>query len=109
MEKIVKRASLDPKSSLLSGYYHQLSFFANSNVSQNMLSSPIVSQTLQLTRDKLPAFKFLTMNPNHFTCIKDLPPNYTVLVLQHNNKKFDPKYLFLIHNFTQFILESDRE
>lgn len=86
-ERIVEKCSQDPKNSLLTGCLNQIKFYQQLNVEHNTLNSPIVKQLIDLTKSKLTAFKYLTVNPNHFNLSKDLPLNYTLLVLQHNSSR----------------------
>lgn len=86
-EHIVEKSSTDPKGSLLVGCLSQIKFYKNRSVRYNALNSPIVKQLLDVTKSKMNAFKFLSVNANLFNVTKDLPLNYTFLVLQHNPAK----------------------
>ncbi|CAF0832143.1 unnamed protein product [Brachionus calyciflorus] len=86
-ENIIMKSSLNPKNSLLTGYYNQLKFFSKKNTKENTLNSPIIKQILDLTKSKFNATKFLTINSNHFNYSKEMPSNYIFLVLQHTEKK----------------------
>jgi hypothetical protein len=84
---VIEKSSLDPKNSLLVSLLHQMKYFQNKSVTQNLLNSPIIKQTLDSTKLKFNAFKYLNPTLNHFNLSKDLPANYLVLVLQHNKTK----------------------
>lgn len=87
MEQIVEKASLDPKNSLITGYLHQLKFYSSIQVETNALNSPIIKQILDLTKSRFNAHRLLQITGAHFSLSKDLPSNYTVLLLQHNQQK----------------------
>lgn len=72
---------------MLTGYLNQMKFYKKQNVTQNTLNSPITKQILEMTKSKFNATKYLNINLNHFNFSRDLPPNYVVLVLQHNEAK----------------------
>ena len=93
-ERIVEKSSLDPKNSLLTGCLNQIKFYERRHIKHNSLNSPVVNQLIDLTKSKLTAFKYLTLNPNHYNLSKDLPLNYTILVLQHNTYKYETFLLF---------------
>ena len=78
---------MDPKNSLLSGYLNQLKFFKKTSVTTNSLNSPIVKQLLDSTKASFAASKYLTITQNHFNLTKDLPTNYIILIMQHNQNK----------------------
>lgn len=84
---MIEKSSLDPKNSLLVSFLHQMKFFQSKSVTQNILNSPIIKQTLDATKLKFNAFKYLNPTINHFNLSKDLPANYLVLVMQHNKAK----------------------
>lgn len=86
-ERVVEKSSLDPKNSLLTGCLNQIKFYRERNIKRNLLNSPAIKQLIDFTKSKLTAFKYLTVNPNHFNLSKDLPLNYTILVMQHNPSK----------------------
>ena len=87
IEAVIKKSSIDPKNSLLTGYLHQMSFLKKINVKTNMLNSPVAKQLLDATRASFNAFKYLTVNASHFTLQQSLPNNYTLFVMQHNQFK----------------------
>lgn len=87
IEQIVEKSSIDPKNSLLISYLHMARFYQKLNVPYNSLNSPIVKQILDGTKAKFNAFKYLTVNANHFNLCKDLPPNCLLIVIQHNHSR----------------------
>ena len=87
-EQIIEKSSADPKASLLVGFFNQIKFYKNLNISHNVFSSPLVRSLLDATKSRFAsAFKFLTTSTNHFNLSKELPPNTTVVILQHNLAK----------------------
>ena len=66
MEAIIEKSSLDPKNSLLTGYFHQVNFFRKSNLKSNILNSPVVKQLLDATKSNFTALKYLNVNSMHF-------------------------------------------
>ena len=86
-EQILEKSSADPKASVLVGYFNQMSFYRELNVSHNVLNSPLVRALLDATKQRFSAFKMLNVSPNHFNYTKDLPANCVLLVLQHNKAK----------------------
>lgn len=52
------------------------------------MNSPVVKQLLDGTKNKFNALKYLNINLNHFTLVKELPANCFVVVLQHNHLKY---------------------
>jgi hypothetical protein len=72
----------------LVSYLHQVKFFQKMNVTYNIMNSPVVKQLLDGTKNKFNALKYLNINVNHFTLVKELPANCFVVVLQHNHLKY---------------------
>jgi hypothetical protein len=66
---------------------HQLDFYKKQQARHNSLNSPVVKHILENTKNKFNASKYLNINPNHFNLTKDLPNNYTFLILQHNKSR----------------------
>ncbi len=64
-----------------------MNFFTAKNVAQNTLNSPINKQLLDGIKSKFNAFKYLSVQMNHFNMSKDLPSNYNLLIIQHNTSK----------------------
>jgi hypothetical protein len=80
-------SSLDSKNSLLAGFMHQSKYYKQMNVKNNCLSSPLINELLNGTKNKFNAFKFLTINSNHFNLSKELPNGYILLIMQFSPDK----------------------
>ncbi|ESP03735.1 hypothetical protein LOTGIDRAFT_237561 [Lottia gigantea] len=81
---LLQRAQLDPVTSKLSALLHQRNNILDSDIQTNLSSSTIMSSVNSALEKDWQAWKRLDVVSNHLELLKEFPPNFNFIVLQHS-------------------------
>ena len=86
LEDLLMTALVDPRSSQQGALLHQRRNLLRNHVTTNKGNGPVMEQVLQQL-EHCNAWKRLSVNKDHVDLLKELPPTYNIVVLQHSPDK----------------------
>ncbi|XP_062591392.1 cilia- and flagella-associated protein 46-like [Saccostrea cucullata] len=87
LEKLLKRAQMDPCTSRLAALLHQRKAMLEREVSLNLSVSEMMKTVTQSLEQNWQAWKNLEVQTNHLELLKDFPPHFNFIILQHSPDK----------------------
>ena len=86
LEDLLLTALIDPRASQQGALLHQRRNLLQHRISTNKGNGPVMEQVLEQL-SQCNAWKRLTVSKDHVDLLKELPPTYNVVVLQHSPDK----------------------
>ncbi|XP_077992013.1 cilia- and flagella-associated protein 46-like isoform X2 [Glandiceps talaboti] len=87
LKAVLSRAQLDPGTSQQAALLHQRQQLLARNTTTNQSRSTLMKSIETHLQEDSEAWKHLTVNPHHMDLMKELPSNFTVMILQHSQDK----------------------
>ncbi|XP_019625811.1 PREDICTED: cilia- and flagella-associated protein 46-like isoform X2 [Branchiostoma belcheri] len=87
MSAVLQKAQLDPSMSRQAALMHQRAYLLSRDVSTNLAQGTVMKNILSTLGSKSQAWKRLSVDLAHLDLLKELPPNFTIFVLQHSPDK----------------------
>ncbi|XP_071090002.1 cilia- and flagella-associated protein 46-like [Haliotis cracherodii] len=87
MQSILYRSQLDPVTSRLAALLHQRQNLLSSDIKTNLANSPLMESLEASLEQDWQAWKRIEVLPNHLELLKEFPPNFNFVVLQHSPDK----------------------
>ncbi|KAK7482059.1 hypothetical protein BaRGS_00026751 [Batillaria attramentaria] len=87
MEELLYSAQKDPITSKLAALLHQRRSMLRDSLSTNLAHSTLMATVTQTLEKDWQAWKLLEVLPQHMDMLKEFPPNFNFVVLQHSPDK----------------------
>ncbi|CAH1258233.1 CFAP46 [Branchiostoma lanceolatum] len=87
MSEVLQKAQLDPSMSRQAALMHQRAYLLSRDVSTNLAQGTVMKNIVSTLSSKSQAWKRLSVDLAHLDLLKELPPNFTIFVLQHSPDK----------------------
>nr|XP_022339451.1 cilia- and flagella-associated protein 46-like isoform X3 [Crassostrea virginica] len=87
LEKLLNQAQMDPYTSRLAALLHQRHALLDREVSLNLSVSGMMNTVIQSLEQNWQAWKNLEIQTNHLELLKDFPPHFNFIILQHSPDK----------------------
>ncbi|XP_070541399.1 cilia- and flagella-associated protein 46-like isoform X2 [Ptychodera flava] len=87
LQSVLSRAQLDPSTSQQAALIHQRQHLLTDNVTTNQSRSPLMKSIISHLQDESEAWKHLAVSHQHMDLMKELPSNFTIMILQHSEDK----------------------
>ncbi|XP_065923991.1 cilia- and flagella-associated protein 46 isoform X6 [Magallana gigas] len=87
LERLLNKAQMDPYTSRLAALLHQRQAMLDREVSLNLSVSGMMNTVLQSLDQNWQAWKNLEIQTNHLDLLKDFPPHFNFILLQHSPDK----------------------
>ncbi|XP_056005172.1 cilia- and flagella-associated protein 46-like isoform X7 [Ostrea edulis] len=84
LEKLLNQAQMDPCTSRLAALLHQRKAMMDREVGLNLSVSGMMNTVTQSLEKNWQAWKNLEVQTNHLELLKDLPPHFNFIILQHS-------------------------
>ncbi|XP_076434592.1 cilia- and flagella-associated protein 46-like isoform X2 [Babylonia areolata] len=87
LEEILYQAQRDPMTSRLAALLHQRRGMLRDHLSTNLGTGTVCTSVTHSLEKDWQAWRLLEVLPNHMDLLKEFPPNFNFVILQHSPKK----------------------
>uniref|UniRef100_H2YF86 Uncharacterized protein n=1 Tax=Ciona savignyi TaxID=51511 RepID=H2YF86_CIOSA len=87
MKELVMSSVSDPSTSQFAALLHQETWLMQNSVTTGLDSSSMRKNILKILSENFTSWKRLQLTPNHLDLMKDIPPAFNIVVLQHSPDK----------------------